>query len=340
MEPNTEPNMEPHISSSDNTLYPDDSQLPTLVPSSGVLSDIVIKHLVICGGGIAGLIAYSILRESNKSGIWDIEKLKSIYGTSAGAIIAVIIALKYDWVEIDDYIIKRPWEHVFKFDIGSVIHSFDSRGILGKKIIEEIICPLLKGKDLENNTTMKELYEYSKIDIHIFTTEIHNYETVDISHKTHPDWKVIDAIYCSACLPIIFMPYLKDGNCYADGGITNNYPIYQCLDNGANPDEVFGITLPKENNKQTISEQSSLFDYLSLILNRMYKHAYLASIKDREYKIRYELLLENAIESMYDFMNVSSSKEQRSLLLNKGSELWNVFMEKHIIEAQCLFTGP
>jgi predicted acylesterase/phospholipase RssA len=125
---------------------------------------------------------------------------------------------------------------------------------------------------------------------------------------------------------------LKDGNCYADGGITNNYPIYQCLDNDANPDEIFGITLPKENNKQTITEQSSLFDYLSFILNRMYKHAYLASIKDREYKIRYELLLENAIESMYDFRNVSSSKEQRSLLLNKGVELWNVFMEKHIVE--------
>lgn len=317
--------MEHPISCFDNKSSPDNTLMPTSVSSS----DVLIKHLVISGGGIAGIIAYSILRESNKSGIWNIDNLKSIYGTSAGAIVAVIIALKYDWVEIDNYIIKRPWENVFKFDIGSVIHSFSSKGILGKKIIEEMLCPLLKGKDLEHNTTMKELYEYSKIDIHIFTTEIHNYKTIDISHTTHPDWKVIDAIYCSACLPIIFMPYLKDGNCYVDGGITNNYPIYQCLDNGANPDEIFGITLPKENHKQIISEESSLFDYLSLILNRMYKHAYLASIKNREYKIQYELQLENAIESMYDFINVSSSKEQRSLLLDKGVELWNDFMEKH-----------
>jgi len=288
-----------------------------------------IKHLVITGGGIAGITAYSILRESNKSGIWDIEHIESIYGTSAGAIIGVFIVLKYDWAEIDNYIIKRPWENVFKFDIGAVLRSFDSKGILGKKIIEEMICPLLKGKDLEPTITMKELYEYSKIDIHIFSTEIHKYETVDISHKTHPDWGVIDAVYCSACLPIIFMPYLKDGGCYSDGGITNNYPIYACLENCSNPDEILGITLPKEQEKtQTITEESSLFDYLSFILNKMYKQAYLASIKNKDYTIKYEIEVENAIVAMYDFVNVSSSQKERSLLLDKGVEIWNKFMEK------------
>jgi NTE family protein len=288
-----------------------------------------IKHLVITGGGIAGITAYSILRESHKSSIWNIENLESIYGTSAGAILSVFIALKYDWSEIDDYIIKRPWENVFKFDIDTVLRSFDSKGILGKKIIEEMICPLLKGKDLEPTITMKELYEYSNIDIHIFSTEIHNYETVDISHKTHPDWGVIDAVYCSACLPIIFMPYLKDGGCYSDGGITNNYPIYECLENGALPDEVLGITLPKkQENVQTITEKSSLFDYLSFILNKMYKQAYLSSIKNTEYIIKYEIELENAIVAMYDFVNVSSSQQERCMLLDKGVEIWNNFTKK------------
>uniref|UniRef100_A0A6C0HGW7 PNPLA domain-containing protein n=1 Tax=viral metagenome TaxID=1070528 RepID=A0A6C0HGW7_9ZZZZ len=289
----------------------------------------IIKHLVISGGGIAGLTAYSILREANKSGIWNIENLVSIYGTSAGAIIGVFIALKYDWTEIDNYIIKRPWQRVFKFDIGSVLRSFDSKGIFGKKIIEEMLYPLLKGKDLEPTITMKELYEYSKIDIHIFSTEIHQYETIDISHKTHPEWQVVDAIYASACLPIIFMPYLKDGQCYTDGGITNNYPIYACLENGANPDEVLGITISKhEENKHFINDESSLFDYLTVILNKMYKQAYLASNKNKEYTIKYEIELENIIVSVYDFANISSSQEQRSLLLDTGVEIWNNFMDK------------
>jgi predicted acylesterase/phospholipase RssA len=286
-----------------------------------------IKHLVISGGGTVGFIAYSILREANKSGIWNIDTLESIYGTSAGAIIAVFIALKYDWTEIDNYMIKRPWENVFKFNIDAVLHSFDSKGILGKKTIEEIIFPLLKGKDLEPTITMKQLYEYSKIDIHMFSTEINKNETVDISHKTHPDWEVIEAIYCSACLPVIFKPYLKDGGCYADGGIRTNYPIYQCLENGANPDEILGITFPKEpESTKKITEETSLFDYLFVLLNRMRENYYTSSLKNKDYVIKYEIELENAIDIVYDFANVLSSQRERSLLLDKGVEIWNKYI--------------
>jgi predicted acylesterase/phospholipase RssA len=285
-----------------------------------------IKHLVICGGGIAGITAYSVLRESNKSGFWNIEHIESMYGTSAGAIIALFMSLKYDWNDIDDYIIKRPWENVFKIDVGAVLRSFDIKGIFGKKIIEEMLFPLLKGKDLETTITMKELYEYNHIDIHLFTTEINTYTTVDISHKTHPDWKVIDAIYCSACLPIVFIPYINNDVCYIDGGVTNNYPIYACLENGANPQEILGIRLPEEDNTNSImKDDHSLFDYLSFILNKMFKQAYLASTKNRIYTIKYEITLENAIISIYDFIKISSSQEQRSLLFDKGIEIWNQF---------------
>ena len=291
-----------------------------------------IKHLVLSGGGAVGFIAYSILREANKSGIWNIESIESIYGTSAGAIIGVFIALNYDWGEIDNYIINRPWENVFKFDISSVLRSFDSKGFLGKKIIEEIICPLLRGKDLEPTITMQELYEYSKIDIHIFSTEIHKYESVNISHKTHPHWRVIDAVYCSACLPIMFMPYLNDGGCYADGGIIINYPIYACLESGVNPDEVLGITFPKQQETiRTITEKSSLFDYLFLILNKMREQSYLYAIKNKDYTIKYEIEVENAIDIVYDFVNVLSSQKERSLLLDKGVEIWNRYMNNKII---------
>ncbi len=295
-----------------------------------------IKHLVISGGGAVGFIAYSILREANKSGIWNIEDIESIYGTSAGAIIGVFIALKYDWEELDNYMIKRPWENVFKFDVGAVIRSFDSKGILGKKITEEIICPLLRGKDLEPTITMQELYEYSKIDLHIFSTEIHKYESVNISHKTHPNWRVIDAVYCSSCLPIMFMPYLKDGGCYTDGGIINNYPIYTCLDSGSNPNEVFGITVPKEEEKkQPITEESSLFDYLFFILNKMCDHAFLERVKNQNYSIKYEIEVENAnVELKYDFVNTLSSQLKRSLLLDSGVEIWKKYMKENITKCE------
>ena len=59
-------------------------------------------------------------------------------------------------------------------------------------------------------TSGKEFYEINKIDLHIFSTELNKFETVDFSHKTHPDWRIIDVIYCSSALPIVFSPYMKE----------------------------------------------------------------------------------------------------------------------------------
>ena len=284
-----------------------------------------IKHLVISGGGIPGLTAYSVLRESHNSGFWNIDTLQSIYGTSIGAIVGVFITLKYDWNELDNYIINRPWENVFKIDIGNVIQCMDTRGVFTKKMVEELLFPLLKGKDLNTSITMLELYEYSKIDIHIFTTELYEYNTVDISYKTHPEWKLIDALYCSMCLPIFFSPYLHDGHCYLDGGITNNYPIYDCLDNCECVDSVFGIKINKNDIIKTITETTTMFDYLLFILTQMYDKAYISSnsIRNKKYgKLTHEIILESTADEIYDFIGVASSKKKRSALLNKGIQIW------------------
>lgn len=298
----------------------DDTETP-----SANRPDHKIKHLVLGGGGIPGLTAYSILRESHKSGFWNIDTLQSIYGTSIGALMGICVTLKYDWAELDNYIINRPWENVFKVDIGNVIQSIDTRGVFTKKMIEEILNPLLRGKDLDPSITMLELYEYSKIDIHIFITELYEYSTVDISHKTHPEWKLIDALYCSVCLPMFFSPYLHNGKCYLDGGITNNYPLYDCLENSESPDSVFGIEITRSNENNTISESTNMFEYLTYILTQMYNKAYIYSnsIRNKTYeKITHEIILENTPAEIYDFVGVASSKEKRMALLDKGADIW------------------
>jgi len=61
------------------------------------MTEPVIKHLVISSGGPAGHMMYSILRTLNIKGVWDFKNIKSIYGSSVGSYIAIIIALQYEW---------------------------------------------------------------------------------------------------------------------------------------------------------------------------------------------------------------------------------------------------
>ena len=275
-----------------------------------------IKHLVISGGGIVGFSFYGLLRETHKKEVWNIHDIQTIYGTSVGSIIGVFIALKYEWDVIDDYLIKRPWHNVYKFSMDSLLLAFHTKGLLDKKIIEETFSPLFKGKDIDINVSLKDFFEITNIELHIFSTDINTFNLIDFSYKTHPEWSVIDAVYCSCSLPILFQPIIKDNICYCDGGFIANYPVKQCIENGASPDEVFGMcrnSIFDESSK--ITENSSLIDY---IFNLLYKTIDKVLNIKKDYSIRKEVFIKCPPLSIYDIYETASSMEKRLELISKG----------------------
>ena len=275
-----------------------------------------IKHLVISGGGIVGFSFYGLLRETHKDGIWNIDNIQTIYGTSVGSILGVVIALKYDWETIDDYLIKRPWQNVYKFSMDSILLAFHSKGILDKKIIDDTFSPLFKGKDISINVTLKEFFEITNIELHIFSIDVNTFNLIDFSYKTHPDWLVTDAVYCSCSLPILFQPLIKDNICYCDGGFIANYPVKQCVDNGANPDEIFGMCRSSIFSESTnINENSSLIDY---ILNLLYKTIDKVLNIKKTIAIKKEVFIKCPPLSIYDIYETASSMEKRLELISMG----------------------
>ena len=75
------------------------------------------------------------------------------------------------------------------------------------------------------NITLKELYEYSNIELHFFTFEINHFKLEDISYLTHPHLSLMVAIQMTCGLPILLTPVCLDDKCYTDGGIICNYSL-------------------------------------------------------------------------------------------------------------------
>jgi predicted acylesterase/phospholipase RssA len=277
-----------------------------------------IKHIVISGGGIAGFSFYGALRETEKHGLWNINDIESIYGTSIGAMFATIIAFKYDWDIIDDFLIKRPWHNVYQFDINKLFLTFQTKGIFNRDVIKETFLPLFKGKDISIDITMKEFYEITKIELHFFSTNVNTFVPVDFSYKTHPDWKVLDAVYCSCALPILLQPLITEDGCYSDGGFFSNYPINECIENCKDPDEILGITRCSIYKLEylTITENSSLLDY---IFNIFYKvtESVLNKRKDIK-KIKNEIDVYAPPMSIYQIFFATSNVEERIRLIKVG----------------------
>jgi len=237
-----------------------------------------IKHLVFSGGGPIGLIAYGAAKYLNENNFWNLKDIKSIYGTSVGAYIGILISLGYDWKWIDDYFIKRPWKKLIDSEFLSLIEVYNKKGILGEKFINELITPLLEAKNLSKDVTFLEFYEYNKIEIHIFSTEMNGeyMEKIDISYLSHPYMKITDGMLMSMAFPFVFYPVIIEDKCYVDGGILNNFPLNDCIENNniennniKNEILAFNVKFPLEQN--IITEESTVINYLVVLLRKMKK---------------------------------------------------------------------
>ena len=55
-----------------------------------------IKHIVLSGGGLAGVIEYGIIKHLMANKELDMDNIISMYGTSIGSWLAVCFSLNYD----------------------------------------------------------------------------------------------------------------------------------------------------------------------------------------------------------------------------------------------------
>ena len=116
--------------------------------------------------------------------------------------------------------------------------------------------------------TLKEVYEYSKIDLHIFTFDINKFDTVELSHNSHPNLLLVEALTMSCSIPGIIMPVIMDGCCFIDGGVLCNFPINQCLRDHNVEDEIFGINYICNDSKTTVTQDTTLLEYtIAITLN-------------------------------------------------------------------------
>ena len=277
-----------------------------------------IKHIVISGGGPSMFQYLSAIQYMDENKKIDLQKIESIYGTSAGSIVGVLLCLKYDWETLNDYMILRPWHDLFRIKVSNIFEAYKNRGIFDKSIIEKVFKPLLDAKDLSINITLKDFYEYSKIEMHFYSFEINQFCVEDISYLTHPDLTVIDAVIMSSTLPVLMTPIIIDNKCYIDGGVSVNYPIKYCLDSGKNEDEILGLCNQYDvQQKNQVDSDSNLLEFILCFFFKMFRSL---SSNNVVPKIKNEVVCHTKYLSLNYLMSAVSSVEVRKELQQKGIE--------------------
>jgi len=286
-----------------------------------------IKHLVIPGGGPMGFKALGALQHLEITGFWNINDIKSIYATSAGAIISVLLSLKFDWESINDYILLRPWHETYSVNINQIFDAYSKKGLFDENSINTFFKPFFDTKDLQLTMTMVEFYEYTNIELHFFSLEVNSFEVVDINYKTFPDIPVIRAVHMSCAIPMIITPVCFDNKCFVDGGVASNYPIKFCIENEKNLNEIFGIkNIYNENENNIVNNESTMLDYvMHFIINQIVKNSNNYSYTGA---LPYEMHYSADNISLSNFKEALYSSDLRKKILDDGIQCAKDFLSK------------
>lgn len=287
-----------------------------------------IENIILSGGGHNIITMFGAITYLKKVNYIDFSKIKTIDGTSAGALLGFILMLNVDDEDIVTYLVERPWEKVFDITPEIIFQTFQSKGIFDIKIIEKILDPIMKSSEIERNITFKELYQTNGIDFNVYVSELNNLEMVRLSHETTPDEKIISAIYKSCAIPPLFKPVIENSRCYFDGGVFANYPLHCFLSrmDEIDEDKIFGIKLIYEKSEDdAILTDSNMTEYVFAIVKKLIQNV----VVHREHNINIpnELLIYSKGMSFETVKKSILSADERKFLINEGKRYASVYYE-------------
>lgn len=286
----------------------------------------VIKHLVLSGGGPSGFVTYGAIKQLHKNKKWNLENIKSIYGCSAGAIVGIIISLGYDWNLLDDYLIKRPWHKLVDIGLAEIVEFFNKKGVLHKDFFKDILDPLFTAKDISIDVTLKQLYDLTNIELHFFSTVIDNgiFKKIDISHKTHGSLKAVEAVGMSAAIPILVEPVYYNNKYYIDGGFLNNYPLNDCLMNqNCKSNEILAFKNKYKKSKKNLDNNIEFSHFICIVLKSWFNTLTSVIQKEPDIENTVTCLVESSFKS---WKSIYYSQECRDEMIKHGEKQGELFL--------------
>ena len=288
------------------------------------------KNLVLSSGGLYLLSIIGSIRRLLKLKIINNDKLENIYGTSAGSVIGFMLCLKIDWDLFEEYVINRPLPDEFQLSINNLFEYMETKGFVGREVYDVMLKPIFKMKGLKYEITFKELYEYSNIKLNVFALNFNTFKNETFNYVLTPDFPVIDAVYMSATFPFVFKPIYYNDSYYIDGGVENDYPIDECLNECKN-EETLGINIKyPENyvNELKMDISNNAIDYCIKMIRKLIEVN--KKINKNKNVLNNEIIIEmNSIDSLFDL----SKKETRRNLIEMGKNSIDDYISKNYVSS-------
>ncbi len=192
------------------------------------------KNLVFEGGGVKGIAYVGALEVLNEEGI--LQNIERVAGTSAGAMVAVLVGLGYTAEEMKDVLWNIKFRNFLDKSWGLIRNTgrlIEDYGWYKGEFFRDLMAGYIKAKTGDGEVTFKDIEKMRQEgkpfrDIYLIGADLSTGLSKVFSAATTPDVKVADAARISMSIPLIFAAVkgIKgDDHIYVDGGLLENYAI-------------------------------------------------------------------------------------------------------------------
>jgi predicted acylesterase/phospholipase RssA len=191
------------------------------------------QGIVIAGGGTNVFCLLGCIKYCLQNNIINLSNINVIIGTSAGSILAVILAMGFNFEEMIELYLKLDLNSKFNIDISdinvvnniNIFERINEKSIYSNKILLEMYEKVFIEKNNGIIPTLLDIKnKYNKelvFGVYNLTTNKLEY----LNYLNSPDLLVTHGCAMSSCIPIVFNPIEYNRCFYIDGGMKENYPI-------------------------------------------------------------------------------------------------------------------
>jgi NTE family protein len=203
-------------------------------------------------------------------------------GTSAGAIIASLIAVGYSGEELKKIMSELDYSKLLYKDslqgiplLGKTLGILFKKGYYKTNKIEEWLRSLYKAK---GKTKFKDLYKNNASRLKIIASDVSDKsmitfpdDLIEYGHNPY-EFDIARAVSMSISIPIFFSPqilsYKKEKNFVVDGGIYSNFPIWIFDDDNIPKHPTIGFKFDngKNNTKQKHNTMAYYIDLFESVI--------------------------------------------------------------------------
>jgi len=202
-----------------------------MLKEGGAVLDYQFRNLIFEGGGVKGIAYLGALGVLQEKDI--LPKIERIGGTSAGAIIGLLIGLNFSVKEIEEILRELDFTKFLDDSIGIIIDTvrlFKEYGWYKGDYFHDWVGSIINRKTGNPDATFQEIYEAGKDlgfkDMFFIGTNLSTRLSEVFSFEHTPDTCVADAICISMSIPLLFAAKRNEYNdVLVDGGMLDNYPI-------------------------------------------------------------------------------------------------------------------